>query len=54
MRPYISEELLTFGKISMGMPKYLKEKQEDVNWCYDHQPDSQSGERLLLSLLKNC
>lgn len=25
MRPYISEELLTLGKISMGIPKYLTE-----------------------------
>lgn len=27
MRPYISEELLTLGKISIGIPKYLKIKQ---------------------------
>lgn len=25
MSPYISEELLTLGKISMGIPKYLEE-----------------------------
>lgn len=28
MRPYISEELLTLGKISMGIPKYLQQARE--------------------------
>lgn len=36
MRPYISEELLTLGRISMGIPKYLNEKQEYVNCCYNN------------------